>query len=848
MSTRYVWNKYSCNTGYQFHQVDVENTSQSKPFKCGTKDSDAGSDIFLALFKSQPIPTGRDSAKYTGTYTLLDGTNDRTFYTSEYPWAAVVANDRSWAPNARKNDGFPEYPSAGNTYSGTITLHESWATSSSYGVLYHASSPNGAKTERWYPSSQYNASLRSYYLNLSYAGTDPGEYLYEYEIETIYSQGSTSYGQVTSANNGAYPSNSYSGSYWYRSQGSDSIDPAKVSLPGSIAGGDTITAAVTPSSGKRYGGTVSYTYQYRLDGGAWQNIATTTATSQTITVPKGTSTVEVQVRAQDDLGFTSSTWVSSGAISVTNNLAPTAPGTIQVIGAIAGNPITVTLTPATDPDGSVSEYIIERQIDGGDWTEVQRSAALAFTETVQSAWTTVAYRAAAVDNEGAQGPYITSETFQIQLGAVTITGPEADQGTHSGPFDIALTLGATDSPQTPEVQFSVALDGVEAINTAHEIGDQITLRLDPRAMARGAHVLKVTATKEDYMAAAQSYTYSIPDWDGSDIEGGWSGVIQDPTGRKLLPKTLAQDCLGPGGKDMATLITEVQQLLGQISPSEDVIRQAPPSGSFELAPGTLYDFTQAAATTLTFTLGAAEDGKAAAYHVRFQSGITPPALTLPDSVRKPAGFELAAGRIYDMTIVEGLLTAQSWVLFDKTVLVSNVNASSGGNTFNKSTGFTAAADSVLILYMDFTFTGNNGDGSTYNNNVLCVGRNPDAWNDTCCRLYVGSEPNGQGHGEQVLLVGFDDAGQRYFDAPGGTIKRNRAVMRINYASGTMDFWLNGQEIAKGFGAYASGGKNSCLGAINIANTEGSHHFYGTYHEISRLEGSFTDDQLKAFTA
>ena len=115
------------------------------------------------------------------------------------------------------------------------------------------------------------------------------------------------------------------------------------------------------------------------------------------------------------------------------------------------------------------------------------------------------------------------------------------------------------------------------------------------------------------MAAAQSYTYSIPDWDGSDIEGGWSGVIQDPTGRKLLPKTLAQDCLGPGGKDMATLITEVQRQLGQISPSEDVIRQAPPSGSFELAPGTLYDFTQAAATTLTFTLGAAEDGKAAAH-------------------------------------------------------------------------------------------------------------------------------------------------------------------------------------------------------------------------------------------
>lgn len=660
MSTRYVWNKYSCNTGYQFHQVDVENISQSKPFKCGEKDSDAGSDIFLALFKSQPIPTGRGSAKYTGTYTLLDGTNDRTFYTSEYPWAAVVANDKSWAPNARKNDGFPEYPSAGNTYSGTITLHESWATSSSYGVLYHASSPNGAKTERWYPRSQHNASLRGYYLNLSYAGTDPGEYLYEYEIETIYSQGSTSYGQVTSADSGAYPANSYSGSYWYRSQGSDTIDPAAVTLPASIFGGDTVAVNVTPSSGKTYGGTVSYTYQYRLDGGAWETLATTTETSQTITVPKGTSTVEVQVCAQDDLGFTSAAWVSSGAVSVTNNLAPTAPGSIQVSGVVAGDSVTVTLTPAADPDGSVSEYIIQRQIDGGDWIEVQRSAALTFTQTVSGDWSTLAFRAAAVDNEGAQGPYITSETLPVSRGAVTITGPEADQGTHSGPFDLTVTLGITGSPQTPDLHFSAALDGVEAVSAAHQAGDQITLRLYPQAMPRGAHVLKVTATKEDYMAASQSYTYTIPEWDGSDIEGGWSGVIQDPTGRKLLPKTLAQDCLGPGGKDMATLITELKQQMGQLSPAEDVIRQAPPSGSFELTPGTLYDFTQAAAADLTFTLGAAEGTRAAAYHVLFQSGATPTAVHLPEGIRTPDGYAIEAGRVYELSILENLLTFQSW--------------------------------------------------------------------------------------------------------------------------------------------------------------------------------------------
>ena len=42
---------------------------------------------------------------------------------------------------------------------------------------------------------------------------------------------------------------------------------------------------------------------------------------------------------------------------------------------------------------------------------------------------------------------------------------------------------------------------------------------------------------------------------------------------------------------------------------------------------------------------------------------------------------------------------------DKTVLLRNFNAASG-QTFTKSTGFIAQADSVLTLFMDFTFTGN----------------------------------------------------------------------------------------------------------------------------------------------
>ena len=495
--------------------------------------------------------------------------------------------------------------------------------------------------------------------SLNSIGTDE-TYCWRRTASLEYSQGSTLQGTVSSADSGAYPNNGSSGSSWYVYQGADSIDPAAVTLPASIMGGDTVTATVTPSAGKKYGGTVSYTWQYRLDGGAWQSLGSGTGTAQSLTVPAGTNTVEVQVRAADDLGFTSGTWVSSGAVKVTNNLSPTAPGSITVSAAVAGEPLTVTLTAASDPDGTVAAYVIERRVDGGGWQQVYSGPALTFTDTVGADWQSVQYRAAAVDNEGAQGPYIESETLPVRTGAVTITGPTSGQGEHAQPFDVGpLTLGVTPAPSDPAVQLTVLLDGAETVRASQAAGDEITLRVDPRVMARGAHTITVTASKEAYTTAMAQYTYTVPAWDGSDIAGGKSGRFEDHLGNKLLPKTLAQDSLGPGGADMATLIAEAQAA-DAAAPLEPVVKAAPPSGSFALAPGTLYDFTQADAAALTFTFEAPADGKAAAYHVMFRCGSTAATVTLPEGVKTPDGCVIEAGRVYELSILEGLLTYQSW--------------------------------------------------------------------------------------------------------------------------------------------------------------------------------------------
>ena len=95
------------------------------------------------------------------------------------------------------------------------------------------------------------------------------------------------------------------------------------------------------------------------------------------------------------------------------NQPPTAPGSITADNVIGNQQAAITLTAATDPDGSVASYTYERQVDGGGWTVFATSSALTRTDPVDDSWTTVAYRAKATDNLGLSGPYATSQTYTV---------------------------------------------------------------------------------------------------------------------------------------------------------------------------------------------------------------------------------------------------------------------------------------------------------------------------------------------------------------------------------------------------------------------------------------------------
>lgn len=138
---------------------------------------------------------------------------------------------------------------------------------------------------------------------------------------TDYEQGSSYYGYISSAASGTYPIDGKSGSYWYVYQGSDNIDPTSISYSSQVNGGKSTTITVTKRT-NTYGGTITYRYEVSVDGGNWTLAKSTTATSISYMVPKGSTSFQARVRASDNYGFTSSDYVIGSVSTVNNNVAP----------------------------------------------------------------------------------------------------------------------------------------------------------------------------------------------------------------------------------------------------------------------------------------------------------------------------------------------------------------------------------------------------------------------------------------------------------------------------------------------------------------------------------------------
>ena len=229
--------------------------------------------------------------------------------------------------------------------------------------------------------------------------------------------------------------------------------PSSITVPGSIMGGSTITVKWGTSTDKE-NNLSGYKVEKSTNGGStWSQIYQGTATQTTDAVAFGTASVMYRVRAYDSDGLHSG-YKTSSQVTVVNNVAPGAPPAISVPNEVKGGAsLIVSWSAASDSDGNLSGYILERCINGGtSWTQVFKGNALSYTDTITKGWTKVKYRVKAYDAYDAASGYTTSAERTVDNNtAPTITCASADGanlGTKASGFSITYSVDDVDAADT----------------------------------------------------------------------------------------------------------------------------------------------------------------------------------------------------------------------------------------------------------------------------------------------------------------------------------------------------------------------------------------------------------------
>ena len=274
--------------------------------------------------------------------------------------------------------------------------------------------------------------------------------------------------------------------------------PGSISVPPSIMGGTNISISWAKSSDAE-SNLAGYKVERSTNGGSsWSQIYQGAATSTTNNVAFGTTSVMYRVKAYDTEGLESG-WRTSSQVTVVNNNAPSAPPSIAVPNDVkGGSTLVISWTAASDSDGNLSGYILERSTDGGSsYTQVYKGNALTCTDTITKGWSTVMYRVKAYDSYNAQSGYTTStkRTVDNNTAPTITTSSAANLGTKSSGFTISYSVDDKDAGDTLTV--TEKLDGTtkrtytatrKTTNSFAVTGEYF------QKITNGSHTMTVTVT------------------------------------------------------------------------------------------------------------------------------------------------------------------------------------------------------------------------------------------------------------------------------------------------------------------------------------------------------------------
>lgn len=287
--------------------------------------------------------------------------------------------------------------------------------------------------------------------------------------------------------------------------------PASINVPSSIEGSATISlswAASTDAEGNLSG----YKVEKSTNGGtSWSQIYQGPAISTADNVAFGTATVMYRVKAYDTEGLESG-WRTSGQVTVVNNRAPGAPASITVpVTVNGGSSMVISWGATTDSDGNQSGYELERQVNGGGWTQIYRGDKLAFTDSITKGWVSVSYRVRAYDKLNAYGPYTASPTRTVNNNTAPViicdTPSGADLRTKTEGFTVDYSVSDVDADA---VTVTEAIDDAVKRSFSAVLGQNNTFDVTSdtfMCVLNGKHTMTITAN-DGQVSAVHKMTFT----------------------------------------------------------------------------------------------------------------------------------------------------------------------------------------------------------------------------------------------------------------------------------------------------------------------------------------------------
>lgn len=128
------------------------------------------------------------------------------------------------------------------------------------------------------------------------------------------------------------------------------------------------------------------------------------------------------------------------------NNAPNAPSTITVPTSVkGGETIIVSWSTASDSDGNLSGYMLEKKTDAGSYAQIYKGSSRSFSDTIAVGSNKVQYRVKSYDSYGSSSSYKESAVVTVTNNlAPEISGKDEDLGGKKAAFKINLSVSDRD--------------------------------------------------------------------------------------------------------------------------------------------------------------------------------------------------------------------------------------------------------------------------------------------------------------------------------------------------------------------------------------------------------------------